>query len=33
MLTHFYTAMLVVDSLVITAFAIYVVYRLVTDGS
>ena len=33
MLTHFYTALLVLDSVAITAFAIYVVKRLVTDES
>lgn len=33
MLTEFYTALLVLDSVAITAFALYVVYRLVTDES
>jgi uncharacterized membrane protein len=33
MLTHFYTGLLILDSLAITAFAIFVVYRLVTEES
>lgn len=33
MLTEFYTSLLVLDSVAITAFALYVVYRLVTDES
>jgi hypothetical protein len=33
MLTHFFTAMLVIDSVAITVFALYVVFRLVTDES
>jgi len=33
MLTHFYTGLLILDSLAITAFAIFVVYRLVTEDS
>ncbi len=33
MLTHFYTGLLVLDTVLITAFVIYVVYRLVTESS
>lgn len=33
MLTHFFTALLVIDSVAITVFAVYVVKRLVTDES
>lgn len=31
MLVHFFTALLVIDSVLITLFAVYVVYRLVTE--